>query len=224
LPSNLLIRNHIIPSSGSPVDSHVLYPFCSDVIHCLHSQRKDAMSSLSNQGAVGVITARHDQSRGSGGVNTLIADDDQDYRELYSDLPRSEGFRTFCAKDVEARRLEQLRSRLLALTTELESGSIVHRRAFRVSQLNHLRDQAVNELRSQAGLEGTPQTLPGPEADEWIEWACGLKEPEDAESLQTLRIGFAHLDDFVAHLEPKMWMAAGSPTLGNSAGTREICR
>jgi hypothetical protein len=108
---------------------------------------------------------------------------------------------------IEARTLEQLRGRLLALAGELERGSIVHRRAFRVKELNQLRDQAVNELRSQAGLEGAPQTLPGPEADEWIEWACGLKEPEDAESLQTLRNGFAHLDDFMAKLEPNMWTA-----------------
>jgi protein TonB len=108
---------------------------------------------------------------------------------------------------------EQLRSRLLALATELERGSIVHHRALRVDQLNQLREQAINELRSQAGVKGAPQTLPGPEADEWIEWACGLKEPEDAESLQTLRNGFAHLDDFVANLEPDMWIAAGSPPL-----------
>jgi hypothetical protein len=108
---------------------------------------------------------------------------------------------------IEARNLEQLRGRLLALAGELERGSIVHRRAFRVKELNQLRDQAVNELRSQAGLEGAPQTLPGPEADEWIKWACGLKDPEDAESLQTLRNGFAHLDDFMAKLEPNMWTA-----------------
>jgi hypothetical protein len=113
---------------------------------------------------------------------------------------------------LDARTLAQLRSRLLALATELECGSIVHRRALRVNELNRLREQAVNELRSQAGLERTPPTLPGPQADRWIAWACGLQEPEDAESLQTLRIGFAHLDDFVANLEPNMWVAAGSPT------------
>ena len=111
-------------------------------------------------------------------------------------------------KRIEARTLEQLRSRLLALATELERGSIVHRRTLRVNQLNQLRDQAINELRSQARLEaGAPQALPGPEADEWIDWACGLQEPEDAESLQTLRNGFARLDDFVANLEPNMWIA-----------------
>lgn len=106
---------------------------------------------------------------------------------------------------------KNLRSRLLALATELERGSIVHHRAFRVTQLNQLRDEAINELRSQAEGTGAPQPLPGPEADQWIAWACGLKEPEDAEALQTLREGFAQLDDFVANLEPDMWIAAGSP-------------
>ena len=108
-------------------------------------------------------------------------------------------------KRVEARQLEQLRTRLLGLAAELERGGIVHRRAVRVSQLTHLRDQAIIELRSQAG-KGAPQPLPGPEADEWLDWACGLKEPDDAESLQTIRNGFAHLDEFVANLEPDMWV------------------
>jgi hypothetical protein len=98
------------------------------------------------------------------------------------------------------------RSRLMALATELERGRIVHRRAVRVNHLLQLREQAINELRSQAGTGGAPQTLPGPAAEQWIEWACGLQDPEDAESLQALRNGFAHLDDFVANLEPGMWI------------------
>ena len=57
------------------------------------------MSSMSNQAAVEEFTAPHNLSHGSSGVNILIADDDKDYRELYSDLLRSEGFQTFCAKD-----------------------------------------------------------------------------------------------------------------------------
>jgi TonB family protein len=115
------------------------------------------------------------------------------------------------ARRSEARRLEQLRSRLLALATELERGRIVHRRALRVDQLNQLRKQAINELRFQAGSGREPKTLPGPAAEQWIEWACGLQEPEDAESLQTLRNGFAHLDDFVTDLEPGMWVANAGP-------------
>jgi len=108
-------------------------------------------------------------------------------------------------KSVEARELEQRRSRLLALAAELERGSLVHRRAVRANQMNHLRDQAVKELRSHAGVEGAPPALPGPEVDEWIEWACGLKEPEDTESILSLRSGFEHLDEFIANLEPNMW-------------------
>jgi len=108
------------------------------------------------------------------------------------------------SRRIEARNLEQRRSRLLALAGELERGTITHRRAVRVTQLNQLRDQAIKELRSQAAL-AAPPTLPGPESDEWIDWACNLKDPEDAEHLQTLRDGFAQLDEFVANLEPDMW-------------------
>jgi hypothetical protein len=113
-------------------------------------------------------------------------------------------------KSLEARDLEQRRFRLLALATELERGSIARRRAQRANQLNQLREQAVSELRSTAAADGAPQILPGPESEEWIAWACGLQEPEDAESLQTLREGFPHLDEFVADLDSSLWIPAGS--------------
>ena len=108
---------------------------------------------------------------------------------------------------VEARALEQVRARLLALATELEQSTIVHRRAHRLNELNQLRERAINELRSQVALEGAPPTLPGPQAHQWIEWACGLQESDDAETLQALRNGFPHLDDFVANLETHLWIA-----------------
>jgi hypothetical protein len=114
-------------------------------------------------------------------------------------------------RNIEARAIEQLRNRLLGLATELERGSVVHRRAVRATQVTQLRDQAVGELRSQAAAKGTPQTLPGPDAQQWITWACALKEPEDTESLQTLRNSFPHLDDFVANLEPDMWVPKTEP-------------
>lgn len=103
-------------------------------------------------------------------------------------------------------RIMGARSRLVALATELQRGAIVHRRAVRVTQMNQLREQAINELQSHAKAAGIPPTVPGPEAEHWIEWACALKEPEDAEALQTLRNGFVHLDNFVASLEPHMWV------------------
>ena len=114
-------------------------------------------------------------------------------------------------KNIEIRRLEALRSRLLDLATELERGNIVHRRAARVSELNQLREQAIDELLAQAGADGAPQTLPGPEASQWVNWACELQEPDDTDSLKALRDGFARLDDFVTNLEPDMWVVDGVP-------------
>ena len=107
---------------------------------------------------------------------------------------------------IEAREEEQRRSSLLALAAELERGNIVHRRAVRVTQLSELRQEAIEELRSFARLKQRPPTLPGPDTDRWMQWACGLKEPEDADSLQALRTAFPWLDEFVANLEPGMWV------------------
>jgi putative two-component system response regulator len=59
------------------------------------------MSSLSNQCAVEVVPALYDPNNGTSRLTVLIADSDEDYRQLYSDLLRSEGFQTFCAKDVD---------------------------------------------------------------------------------------------------------------------------
>ena len=106
----------------------------------------------------------------------------------------------------QVKTISDARSRLLALATELEQGDIVHRRALRVAHLNHLRAEAVQELRSQAEAEAVPPTLPGPESHQWVEWACGLKEPDDVESIEALRRGFADVDNFVANLEPGMWV------------------
>jgi len=101
--------------------------------------------------------------------------------------------------------ISKARARLQAVATELEGGTIVHRRALRVEQVNQLLEQAIIELRSHATPGGEPPTLPGPEADHWVQWACTLKEPEDAAALQSLRKGFPALDDFIANLEPDMW-------------------
>src|SRR5215472_785538 len=107
---------------------------------------------------------------------------------------------------MQIEKISNARNRLLALATELERGSIVHRRAVRANLLNQLRDAAINDLRLQADAKDEPLVLPGPEASRWIEWACALKEPEDNEVLQNLRRGFASLDNFIANLEPGMWV------------------
>ena len=111
---------------------------------------------------------------------------------------------------VHARHVEQQRSRLIALAAELERGQLSHRRAARVTQLNELREEAVKELRYLSGIDDEPPALPGPEAGDWVQWACSLKEPDDTESLQALRKGFAYLDEFVASLEPGMWQVEGA--------------
>ena len=103
-----------------------------------------------------------------------------------------------------------MRERLLSLASELAQGSIVHHRAVRVTQLNQLRDEAVKELRTRSKGAGTPSPVPGPEVSQGVEWACSLKEPEDSEAIEIIRIGFPALDDFIAHLEPNMWVP-GSP-------------
>ena len=112
------------------------------------------------------------------------------------------------SKADEARR--DMRERLMSLATELERGSIVHHRAVRVTQLNRLRDESVKELRTQAKSGGAASPLPGPRVNHWVEWACSLKEPDDAEAIESIRTGFPSLDDFVAHMEPNMWVA-GAP-------------
>jgi hypothetical protein len=121
-------------------------------------------------------------------------------------------------KNIEARAIEQLRSRLFALATELEHGTITHRRALRLTQLNQLREHAINELLDHAGSQGAPDVLPGPEAEEWIGWASELKDPEDGAAIATLRIRFPHLDEFVANLGPEMWVGSN----GVSLATRSV--
>jgi hypothetical protein len=110
------------------------------------------------------------------------------------------------------REINARRSRLLDLAAGLQRGSVLHRRAARVEQVNELRDKAVRELQGLAARDEVPPSLPGPEPDNWVAWASNLKEPEDSDSLKTLRSSFAQLDAFVAHLEPEMWRVEAPTT------------
>ena len=127
-------------------------------------------------------------------------------------------------KNLEARAIEQLRSRLFALATELEHGKIIHRRALRLTQLSQLREQAINELLDHAGAPGAPEVLPGPEPEQWIGWACELKDPEDSAAIAALRTHFPHLDEFVANLGPEMWVGSNGETPGakSTANTQQV--
>jgi protein TonB len=129
---------------------------------------------------------------------------------LLAELPEAEwNDREELGVLIAKRDIELQRSRLRALAEELQRGSIVHRRAARVQQLSELRDHAIKELRSFADQPTAPPTLPGPGAEHWVEWACSLKEPDDAEALRGLRNGFLYLDEFVASVEPGMWTVEG---------------
>jgi hypothetical protein len=71
--------------------------------------------------------------------------------------------------------IEVRRQKLIDLADELNAGKIKHRFESRVSALNELRSAAVAELRDQAALPEPERDLPGPDAPEWVHWACNLR-------------------------------------------------
>jgi hypothetical protein len=50
-----------------------------------------------------------------------------------------------------------------------------------------------------------PPELPGPVAENWLEWACGLEDDTNEIELHKLKNGFPRLDDFVRQLEIDWW-------------------
>ena len=88
------------------------------------------------------------------------------------------------------RRNQELRNKLLELADELEAGSVRHRSEARTTALNNLRQEAIQELRAEAAIPEQTKELPGPEASEWLHWACNMDESRDADALQTLRTDF----------------------------------
>jgi periplasmic protein TonB len=189
----------IWPSAVTSLDDHLA--LLSDSLGRIEAARSVELSEVVEQ-----LRAAADCSQTLRGLIFSELPDAtwQDRNELESVLEE-------IAEKVEARNIEQRRARLRALGDELEAGTITHRRAARVTQLKELRDLAVAELRSQADDQAPPPSLPGPEVYEWVEWACSLEEPDDAESLQAIRQGFSILDEFVANLEPGMWNADALP-------------
>lgn len=105
-----------------------------------------------------------------------------------------------------ARRIEQLRVRLLELAEELDAGRVKHRVEARSAHLNKLRLNAVNELRQEAATVEQAKELPGPSAGAWIAWACDLQDDKDGEILSALRSDFAALERFTSEMDPSYWM------------------
>ncbi len=119
-------------------------------------------------------------------------------------------------KEAQIRLYEQRRSKLLELASEFEAGSVRHRFEARAASLNGLRMDAVRELRIAAALPDQRKELPGPEASQWLHWACNLLEENDATVFTELRTDFPALEEFAVEMEESYWV----PGQGGQASTR----
>lgn len=102
------------------------------------------------------------------------------------------------------------RRRYLDLAEVLATGTITHRRERTRLERLALRDKAVAEL-MEVSDQPAPPELPGPVAENWLEWACGLEDDIHETELQKLKNGFPRLDDFVRQLEIDWWHDDPSP-------------
>ncbi len=92
----------------------------------------------------------------------------------------------------------------LDLAGVLAAGTISHRRERTRLERLALRDKAVAEL-MEVSEQSAPPELPGPVAQNWLEWACALEDDANEPELQKLKGGFPRLDDFVRQLEMDWW-------------------
>ncbi|HSY11210.1 MAG TPA: BON domain-containing protein [Verrucomicrobiae bacterium] len=123
----------------------------------------------------------------------------------WSDRPALEQLMQDLEREAQVRLTEQRRARLLALADELNAGSVRHRFESRASALNSLRLDAIRELRVVAALPDQEKDLPGPEAHEWLHWACNLLEESDSDVFEELRRDFPALETFAVEMEESYW-------------------
>ncbi len=106
----------------------------------------------------------------------------------------------------QARRNQQRRTKLLELAGELEAGRVKHRFEARSTALNTLRVEAVKQLRTEAARSDQEKELPGPDAGEWLHWACNLQESTDGMTLTELHRDFPAVDRFCGEMEENYWV------------------
>jgi len=106
----------------------------------------------------------------------------------------------------EQRSDQQRRARFLDLAQELQAGNIKHRFESRATALNAMRLEAVKELQREAARSARVKELPGPNASDWLHWACGLQEETDAPVLAELRQGFPAVERFACEMEENYWV------------------
>ena len=104
-------------------------------------------------------------------------------------------------------RLDQVaekRNRYLDLAQLLSAGTVSHRRERTKQERLRQRDAAVAELMEISAMIAPPD-LPGPAAEEWLNWACSLDDSTNDPDLAQLKAHFPRVDDFVRQLEIEMW-------------------
>jgi BON domain len=111
-----------------------------------------------------------------------------------------------------AKRDQERREKLSALAGELANGTIKHRFETRKTALNDLKTSAVEELRLEADAQRSVRELPGPEARQWLNWACGLVEAKDGAVLAQLRQNFPALEHFAGEMEKGYWVPSPRPS------------
>ena len=141
-----------------------------------------------------------------GEVSKLI-DLCQNLRDAVLSEDNTASWRTKSELNALVSRLEdaaEKRRRYLDLAQYLATGSISHRRERTRQERLALRDAAVAEL-MEVSERPAPPELPGPEAEQWLDWACSLEDDTNDAELQQLKTGFPRLDDFVRQLEIEWW-------------------
>jgi hypothetical protein len=96
------------------------------------------------------------------------------------------------------------RNRYLDLAQFLAAGTVSHRRERTRQDRLRERDAAVAELMEISAMPAPPD-LPGPSAEEWLNWACNLDDSTDDPDLAVLKANFPRVDDFVSQLEIENW-------------------
>jgi len=96
------------------------------------------------------------------------------------------------------------RSRYLDLAQVLVAGTVTHRRERTKQERLRERDAAVAELMEISAMPSPPD-LPGPVAEQWLNWACNLDDSTDDPDLAVLKASFPRLDEFVSQLEIENW-------------------
>jgi hypothetical protein len=137
----------------------------------------------------------------------------QNLRDAILSEDNTAGWKTKSELDALVARLDDAaakRRRYLELAQFLATGTISHRRERTRQERLTLRDAAVAEL-MEISERQTPPPLPGPEAENWLEWACSLEDDTNDAELQQLKSGFPRLDDFIRQLEIDWWRNGSNP-------------